>query len=553
MCGCPSAAYTGSESGHGRCRDGRSSSGGMLTPAMASFEEISRQLAHPDSYPVRPATVEIRETHISCVFLAGDRAYKLEKPLALQFVDYSTAERRREMCHEEVRLNRRLAPDIYLGVRGVAPTDAGVAFTDDDDPRAVDFVVEMRRYDDRATLASALGEGSVEEDAVIAVCTRLAEFRRDAERIEVWAPGLDAQHRIKRNLMELLESIDDPCMRDRVWALGTAAHAFVARHAETLVDPARRGLVREGHGDLRAEHVLVDGVVCVVDCVEFDADLRRSDISDDLAFLVFDLAARRGALGAHPGAVLPPGRGRSRRGLADRVLRRPPGPHSGEGRLCAVRAAANRQRRAPARHCPRPLADRVRGTLRVAGAAAAGDCRVRRSCNREDLTRLGGRPRLGYLGSDTIRKQLAGIEATERGGEEIYGPEWNRRTYAEIGRRPNRELTNAGGVILDATFRHRDDREMFGRSFGAVGPVIFVECRAPAAALVARAAQRDRDPARVSDAGRLVVERERSSWTNLDEVLAEAHVLLRTDRPVKAIAAELSAMLDQRLKRAVGP
>lgn len=126
---------------------------------MPSVEEIRGELAHPDSYPVRPAKVEIRETHVSWVFLAGDRAYKLKKPLALEFVDYSTAARRREMCREEVRLNRRLAPDIYLGVRGVAPTDAGVELTDDDDPRAVEFVVEMRRYDERSTLAATLAAG----------------------------------------------------------------------------------------------------------------------------------------------------------------------------------------------------------------------------------------------------------------------------------------------------------------------------------------------------------------------------------------------------------
>jgi uncharacterized protein len=96
------------------------------------------------------------------VFLAGDRAYKLKKPLALEFVDSSTAERRREMCREEVRLNRRLAPDFYLAVCGMAPTDAGVELTDEDDPRAVEFLVEMRRYDERNTLASALADGTVD-------------------------------------------------------------------------------------------------------------------------------------------------------------------------------------------------------------------------------------------------------------------------------------------------------------------------------------------------------------------------------------------------------
>ena len=87
--------------------------------------------------------VEVRETHISWVFLAGDRAYKLKKPLVLPFLDYGTAARRHEMCREEVRLNRRLAPDLYVGVRAVAATEDGLELAEEDDPRAVDYLVEM--------------------------------------------------------------------------------------------------------------------------------------------------------------------------------------------------------------------------------------------------------------------------------------------------------------------------------------------------------------------------------------------------------------------------
>src|SRR5579862_5979142 len=103
----------------------------------ARADEVRAALARPESYPHRPAAVEVRETHISWVFLAGERAYKLKKPLVLDFLDYGTAERRRGMCREEVRLGRRLAPDIYLGVRGVAWTGDGVELTGEDDTRAI--------------------------------------------------------------------------------------------------------------------------------------------------------------------------------------------------------------------------------------------------------------------------------------------------------------------------------------------------------------------------------------------------------------------------------
>src|SRR3954454_24859305 len=97
---------------------------------------------------------EVRETHISWVFLGGDRAYKLKKPVHLPFLDYGSAERRREMCEEEIRLNRRLAPRIYLGVKAVVPTAGGVALAPANDPDAIDYVVEMRRFDEARTLGA---------------------------------------------------------------------------------------------------------------------------------------------------------------------------------------------------------------------------------------------------------------------------------------------------------------------------------------------------------------------------------------------------------------
>lgn len=128
-----------------------------LSPAKSrasavSPEDVRAALARPAVYPHRVDRVDVRETHISWVFLAGDRAYKLKKQLVLPFLDYGTPQRRREMCREEVRLNRRLAPDVYLGVRAVAARAGGLELAAEDDPRAIDYVVEMRRYDERSTL-----------------------------------------------------------------------------------------------------------------------------------------------------------------------------------------------------------------------------------------------------------------------------------------------------------------------------------------------------------------------------------------------------------------
>ena len=126
-----------------------------------AIEQVRTALARPETYSPRPQSVEVRETHISWVFLAGERAYKLKKPLVLDFLDYGTVERRREMCREEVRLNGRLAPDLYIGVRGVALRADGAVLTDEDDHDAVEFVVAMRRYGEHNTVAALLERGEL--------------------------------------------------------------------------------------------------------------------------------------------------------------------------------------------------------------------------------------------------------------------------------------------------------------------------------------------------------------------------------------------------------
>lgn len=124
--------------------------------AAPSSEDVRGAVARAAVRDGRSQDVAVHETHISVVFVAGERAYKLKKPVVLPFVDYGTPQRRREMCRLEVCLNRRLAADVYCGVRGLVQGEQGWHLADEDDPAAVDYVVEMRRFDERATLAAKL-------------------------------------------------------------------------------------------------------------------------------------------------------------------------------------------------------------------------------------------------------------------------------------------------------------------------------------------------------------------------------------------------------------
>ena len=130
----------------------------------------------------KSGSVELRETYISWVFLVADRAYKLKKPLVLPYLDYGTPARRRRLCLEEVRLNRRLAPYIYIGVRGVALQADGTArLLDEQDPSAIDYLVEMRRYEERETLAAKLAANELDDAEIDAVAATLAALPRRGE------------------------------------------------------------------------------------------------------------------------------------------------------------------------------------------------------------------------------------------------------------------------------------------------------------------------------------------------------------------------------------
>src|SRR5579875_445146 len=267
----------------------------MAQRRMREDEQLTRiraALARPQSYPHRPARVELRETHISWVFLAGERAYKLKKPLVLDFLDYGTRARRRLMCEREVELNRVLAPDIHLGVRGVAPAGEGIVLTSPDDPRAIEHLVEMQRFDERDTLAARLRRGALCDGELTAVARALARFHAGAARAPApRAPELDAELRFEREVHELAELAGEREELTRLLALARFADAFIAARGETIAARAASGSVRDGHGDLRAEHVLLDGRIRIVDRIEFDSALRALDVGDDLAFLHFDLAA----------------------------------------------------------------------------------------------------------------------------------------------------------------------------------------------------------------------------------------------------------------------
>lgn len=476
---------------------------------------------------------ELRATHISWVFVARERAYKVKKPVRLAYVDYATLARRRSMCRAEVALNGRLAPDVYLGVRSLVPAEGGgLRLAEEEDPAAVEYAVEMRRFDESHTLAARLAAGTAGESEVTALGGVLARFHATA--VPVTAGG--GAERVKRSLDDdfaSLEAVAEPALRHELSEDERFTAALLQGRWDQLERRAAAGLVRDGHGDLRLEHVLLEREIEVVDCVEFDPALRRIDVAEDLAFLVMELHAA-----ARPELAV---------ALVDAY--RAAGGHPGDDALLAFFAAYRAQVRAKVAltRAFQPDADLRARTVEAAallrlgrrlqwaatgprvivvgGVAAAGKTTV--------ADALAERSGFARVSSDIVRKQRAGLDPTRRAPAALYEDGWSRETYTAMAERA-RALA-AGGVIVDATFRRRADRDAFFAALGWDVPALVVECRAPLHVLERRAIARELAPRNMSDADRAIVLAQAGTFEPLDEIPAVDHVVVRTDRPVPVV------------------
>ena len=242
-------------------------------------------LARPESYREGTAAVEVIETHWSYVFLTERHAYKLKKPLRDAFRDFSSLEARRRNCEEEVRLNRRLAPDVYVGV--VALTAGALGLQLEGDGAPCEWLVKMRRLQRRMMLDVALGESRASAQDIARVIAVLADFYATAQRAPLSEEAY--RERLRRAIHDDSAALADARYgldRALVVRVADAQLAFLERSAELLAP--RAGKLVDGHGDLRPEHVCLSDPPVFIDCLEFDAGLRIVDPADEVAYLALE-------------------------------------------------------------------------------------------------------------------------------------------------------------------------------------------------------------------------------------------------------------------------
>jgi len=258
--------------------------GDLLTAGIRAptLEQKVEFLSRSSAYAQPVTGVIRRETHMSCVFLAGDRVYKLKKPVRFPYLDFSNLGRREGACRAELRLNRRLAPDVYLDVMPLTATPSGLAMGGDGP--IMDWLVVMRRLDEAQTLEHAILEHRVEPWQLDRLIAALIQFYRRAERVFL-SPAVhlrDWHQSLSDNLRVLL----DPGLglpSGLVRRVATVQRRFLSRQRKALA--ARLCSIVDGHGDLRPEHIWLGDPVRIIDCLEFNPRLRAVDPFDEIAFL----------------------------------------------------------------------------------------------------------------------------------------------------------------------------------------------------------------------------------------------------------------------------
>jgi uncharacterized protein len=508
--------------------------------------ELISAMLKPGFYPNRPAEVTHKETHISHLFFAGDLVYKIKKAVRFSFLDYSTLGKRRYYIDEELSLNRRLAPTVYLGVVPIGCDVSGWRLGASENP--LEFALLMRRLPDSRMLSVLLESAQITPEMMRSLAQVLAGFHANAQQLH---PAGAATHfdtvakQWRDNLEDVEQLIGNAIDLESFAAIKAFGDNFLDQNRGFISRRAFDGWVRDGHGDLHCEHVCFapEGIQ-IFDCIEFDPQLRLCDLASEIGFLLMDLEARDGApLGqallirysdlindSKLPILLPFYK-------CYRALIR--------GKVEALRAGASATLRyftIAGRQTWSPYKQFV---VVVCGLTGSG----KSTLARELSERIG----IDVINSDVVRKELTGKSG--RGApfnQGIYSSEITEKTYGEMFDETDRRLSHGQSAMLDATFAQRRYREKLVAIAGRHhAPVYFLHCVASDGLTQTRLRQRAMDENEVSD-GRWEIYLEQKSMEEPLDGSSEVCVELSADRSIEDLRRLSERFLRGRLSSSVG-
>jgi len=512
---------------------------------------VIRTLLRPSAYPHPAERVQLIQTHISYVLLAGDYVYKIKKPVDFGFLDFSTLGKRRYYCHQEVILNSRLCSDTYLGVVPIRRQAGGfqVAARSGE---IVEYAVQMRRLPAERMMDRLLERGEVTVEMVNRVADKLAEFHSTAEtspriaRYGDWAIRYNWRENVEQ-WTPYVGRVITPT-QDRI--LRSYGEYFFALKSELLQRRVDQLRIRRVHADLRSDAVcfvdpstsLRTGSICIFDCVEFSRRINLQDVARDVGFLAMDLEYRGhreladafvqryievsgdaelpdilGYYAAYSACV----RGKVEAFLLDE----PEVPATAKRR---ARRAARRYFELACRYAeslPPPL------LVITCGLAATGKSTLAR--------KLAENTGMEVVSSDIVRKELAGLAPTERRAERfgagIYSSDFSDRTYEALYERARQALQNGRSVVLDASFlrrAHRREARRLARDTGA--QFACLELKAGEKTARRRLRRREREGTDPSDARWQTYQAQKRQFERPSEIPTERRIQIDAEQPIRS-------------------
>ena len=519
--------------------------------AAPTVAEIIHGLSQPEAYTERPSAVEVVQTHLSALFFVGSHVYKVKKPVNFGFVDYSTLEKRRFYCEQEVVLNRRLCPDLYLGVVGITAGPGGLVVEGAGTP--VEYAVKMVRMPHDRMLDILLDRSQVTPEMTDRVARRLSEFHAQAETgpaISAYGEPKAVAANTEENFTQCEPYIGRSITRRQWERIRSYSYKFLSDHQDLLWERVAGGRIRDCHGDVHSQHVCFANGLYIYDCIEFNERFRYCDVAAEIAFLAMDLdyhdspdlasrlIATYGDLSGDAGLgqvmrYYQCYRAYVRGKVESFRLDDPQVPQ--EQREEAQRRAQRYFRLAYA-YTATPGQPAL---YLVVGLPGTGKSTLAQA--------LAGPLDAEVFNSDVVRKELAGIAATEHRysefGEGIYRPELTHRTYEGLAERARGQLGLARSVALDATFRGKEDRARALAVAEELGVDAWViECVLDEETTRERMRRRESEVS-VSDALARDLPRFQASFEPFDDIPSFQHIRVNTAEAPGALVEQVLAEL----------
>lgn len=473
-----------------------------MTPALI------KALLKPTAYPEPAGSVVLRQTHVSYLFLTDGFVYKVKKPVNFGFLNFSTVDRRRFYCGEEVRLNSRLSPELYLGVVELRQTPDGASFNGSG--TVIDYAVKMKRLPEERMLSRLLEEDRVGASEMEDIARTIAEFHLRARR----SPEIDACGTVaaitrnwEDNFREAAPFVGTTLSPRDLAVVRRFVERFLADKGDLIQGRLDAGFVREVDGDIHSANICLAEKVFIFDCIEFNERFRYSDTAADIAFLLMDLEF------SGKSGLCAPFLATYRAGTGDDVSSELIDFYRAYRAFVRGKVESlqwnDPQVPQPQRESARERAARyfrlcrgyaLRSELPPTLVVTCGLMGCGKSTFAAELSfELG----CELFRGDVVRKELfpreaPAAETAYEGG--IYTPACNQATYRELRRRAGEALGEGKSVVVDSTFRRRNDREDFHALAREKGAHYFVtEVSCDEETVRHRLMSREENPAEVSD------------------------------------------------------